>query len=247
MTEADWLACNDTHEMLRFLGWQVSNRKLRLCSCACIRLLWPQMQDQRSRRAVEVAEHFADGLVSPQDLLAAQHDAEKAHSDLVADSPQLFRRYREAARTGLSAATGLVNPITALAAAFAAKEVTYPTFPTMYDDLNPEASLLDCIMIEIAESPGNGLLPLDGPVRDILGNPFRVATSPDPTWLLWNNGAVRRVAEAIYRERRFDDCPILADALEEAGCTSLDLLGHLRGPGPHVLGCHGLDAVLGKS
>jgi hypothetical protein len=39
----------------------------------------------------------------------------------------------------------------------------------------------------------------------------------------------------------------LADALEEAGCTDANLLGHLRGPGPHALGCHALDAVLGKS
>jgi hypothetical protein len=47
--------------------------------------------------------------------------------------------------------------------------------------------------------------------------------------------------------RRFEDLPVLADLLEEAGCTDAALLGHLRGPGPHILGCHALDAVLGKS
>jgi len=40
--------------------------------------------------------------------------------------------------------------------------------------------------------------------------------------------------------------PVLADALEEAGCTDADLLGHLRGPGPHVRGCWVLDLLLGK-
>jgi hypothetical protein len=39
----------------------------------------------------------------------------------------------------------------------------------------------------------------------------------------------------------------LADALEEAGCDSADLLGHLRGPGPHVRGCWAVDLILGKS
>jgi hypothetical protein len=47
--------------------------------------------------------------------------------------------------------------------------------------------------------------------------------------------------------RRFEDLPVLADLLEEAGCTDAALLGHLRGPGPHVLGCHALDAVLGRT
>ena len=37
-----------------------------------------------------------------------------------------------------------------------------------------------------------------------------------------------------------------ADALEEAGVTDAGLLGHLRGPGPHVRGCHVLDLVLGR-
>ena len=37
-----------------------------------------------------------------------------------------------------------------------------------------------------------------------------------------------------------------ADLLEEAGATDAALLAHLRGPGPHALGCHALDAVLGK-
>jgi hypothetical protein len=55
------------------------------------------------------------------------------------------------------------------------------------------------------------------------------------------------LARSIYDDRRFTDLPILADALEESGCTSQELLDHLRGPGPHVLGCWGLDLVLNKS
>ena len=54
------------------------------------------------------------------------------------------------------------------------------------------------------------------------------------------------LAQAIYEERRFGDLPVLADALEEAGCTDADILSHCRGPGPHVRGCWVVDLLLGK-
>jgi hypothetical protein len=86
-----------------------------------------------------------------------------------------------------------------------------------------------------------------GLVRCLFGNPFGPARSVDPDWLTRDRGAVPCVASAIYFERAFDRLPILADALEDAGCTDTVLLGHLRGPGPHVRGCWALDLVLGKS
>jgi hypothetical protein len=85
-----------------------------------------------------------------------------------------------------------------------------------------------------------------GLIREVFGNPFRPVTI-NAVWLAWHDGAARHLAEAIYAERRFGDLPVLADLLEEAGLTDAALLGHLRGPGPHALGCHALDAVLGKS
>jgi hypothetical protein len=82
-------------------------------------------------------------------------------------------------------------------------------------------------------------------IRDIFGNPFRPATA-DPDWLKWNGGTVPKLAQAIYDERRFADLPILADALEEAGCVNADLLDHCRRPGEHVRGCWAVDLLLGK-
>jgi hypothetical protein len=92
-------------------------------------------------------------------------------------------------------------------------------------------------------------------MRDILGNPF----SPIPpkkgrraweeqrrVWLGKNEQAAAKLAEVVYRERRFEDLPILADALEEAGCDVTGILVHLRDPGPHVLGCWGLDLLLSE-
>jgi hypothetical protein len=62
-----------------------------------------------------------------------------------------------------------------------------------------------------------------------------------------NEGRVTNVATGIYESHTFDRLPQLADALEDAGCTDAVLLGHLRGPGPHVRGCWAVDFVLGKS
>src|SRR5262249_42195756 len=70
-------------------------------------------------------------------------------------------------------------------------------------------------------------------LRDILGNPLRpVAIDP-----LWRTAAVDALARGVYEERAFDRLPFLADALEEAGCTSEEILSHCRGPGHHTLGC----------
>jgi len=84
-------------------------------------------------------------------------------------------------------------------------------------------------------------------VRDIVGNPFHPAPTLDLAWLGCNDGAVRCMAQAIYAERAFDRLPILADALEDAGCDNADILQHCRSEGPHVRGCWVIDLLLGKS
>jgi hypothetical protein len=81
--------------------------------------------------------------------------------------------------------------------------------------------------------------------RDIFGNPFRHVAF-DPSWLTNN---VRALAQAIYADRAFDRMPILADALEDAGCTNQDILEHCRGGGggEHVRGCWVIDLLLAKN
>jgi hypothetical protein len=93
---------------------------------------------------------------------------------------------------------------------------------------------------------GGGKRKQAGCLREIFDNPFRPPRTLDPAVLGWDGGGARRLAKAIYDGRRFEDLPILADLLEEAGCTDAALLGHLRGPGPHMLGCHALDLALGR-
>jgi hypothetical protein len=72
-------------------------------------------------------------------------------------------------------------------------------------------------------------------------------TDVETIWLSWNDGIVPKLAQAIYDDRVFDRLPILADALEEAGCTNADILNHCRQPGEHVRGCWVVDLLLGKS
>jgi hypothetical protein len=79
-------------------------------------------------------------------------------------------------------------------------------------------------------------------LRDIFGNPFR-PVSAEPSWL---TSTVLQLAGGIYAGRAFDRLPILADALQDAGCDTTDILAHCRGPGPHVRGCWVVDLVLGK-
>ncbi len=79
-------------------------------------------------------------------------------------------------------------------------------------------------------------------LRDIFGNPLRPITLD----LNWRTSTVVALAQGIYQERDFSAMPILADALQDAGCENADILDHCRGPGPHVRGCWVVDLVLGK-
>jgi hypothetical protein len=85
MTEHEWLLSTDPQAMFRYLladhaaktpprlarHPRVSDRKLRLFACACCRQVWPAMTDSRSRQTVEIAERFAEGLASEQELATA--------------------------------------------------------------------------------------------------------------------------------------------------------------------------------
>lgn len=80
-------------------------------------------------------------------------------------------------------------------------------------------------------------------LRDVVGNPFG-PIALDPAWL---TSDVLALARGIYDERAFDRMPILADALQDAGCENADVLNHCRGDGPHVRGCWVVDLLLGRS
>jgi hypothetical protein len=105
--------------------------------------------------------------------------------------------------------------------------------------VNPERAQQGRAAVKAEEASQTVLL------RELFGNPFRpVALAP--AWLVWGDGTVAKLAQAIYDERAFDDLPVLADALEDAGCDNTDILTHCHQPGEHVRGCWLLDLILAK-
>lgn len=232
MTEVEWLLSSNPSAMLRSLDLPdelpqgrsriPSNRKLRLFACACARLVWHHLIDDapcdrcnghgelpdpsnsgwlrgggtcpdchgtdrisRSRRAVEVAERFADNLVTLEELEDANIYASVAAS--------------YTATTDVFAAVANLTEV----------------------DIDITATL-NCI----ATSEANKAAIL----RDIVGNPFRPVELPRCSpWLTWNDCTVPKLARSIYDARAWDEMPILADALEEAGCDNEEILRHCRG------------------
>lgn len=80
-------------------------------------------------------------------------------------------------------------------------------------------------------------------LRDIFGNPFRPVRFSSS----WRTDTAVALARTMYESREFGAMPILADALQDAGCDSEDVLSHCRGTEPHVRGCWVCDLVLDKA
>lgn len=231
MTQAEWLAATDPVKMLvavLALG-KATPRKLRLFACACCRCVEHLLTDERSRRAIDVAERLADGQATEEERLTAERDAFA-----------VLASYRATLR-------GDQVPDPATAAAEAAASTTVPGT----DSSLAAPGLLRVIGLSTAlaleQTTQIALL------RDLFGNPFRPAAPLAASVLTWHDSTVVQLAQAAYDERRLPRgrldtarLAVLADALEEAGHSDGHLLDHLRGPGPHVRGCFALDAVLGR-
>jgi hypothetical protein len=245
MTEAEWLACTDPQPMMEWLREDLGGarrrcgrRKLRLFACACLRGIWPLLRKAGSRMAVAIAERYADGEASEQELIEAQDAALGA---LLSEYPQFgktpYWQSSEAAghtvakrfTTGNHRSVAHASSSAALAWAI--------------DRAGPERG------VKHSERRGKERkarqLIHSNWLRDVFGNPFRPIYHTQ-SWLSWNGGKVPKLAQAIYEKRAFDRLPILADALEQAGCTEPAILTHCRSGGEHVLGCWVVDLLLGR-
>jgi hypothetical protein len=111
--------------------------------------------------------------------------------------------------------------------------------------LDPLPLALHAVRRLVEDCPSQGPHLAADVIRDVMGNPFR-PVAVRHSWLRHNGAAVAHMAAVIAAESRHDELPILADALEDAGCIDREILEHLRGPGPHTRGCWAVDALRGK-
>jgi hypothetical protein len=250
MTEAEWFACDDPKPMMRLLRESASDRKWRLFGCASCRHIWHLLAGGPSRAAVEVAELFADGAAGEEELRAAyraawevfqQLDAgvQDAEADGVADSGRDRSTAAEAAAQVVMRRSG--PPLKSHlfpAGITASRAAGYSVRPVWEQDVQGRHRRTAAFVErEKAEQHWQASI-----LRDIFGNPFRpVSFSPD-----WRTSTAVALAQQMYDSRDYSAMPILADALQDAGCDNADVLDHCRGPGPHVRGCWVVDLVLGK-
>jgi hypothetical protein len=231
MTEPEWEECTLLKPMAELLDFpHVDKRRRWLFACACCRRIWSLMEDERSRRLIELREGNDLGLVSEEELCEAIDGASCARNEARAPFRSIpdFDAHSSEAAPAWAAAAASTNSATAVHFVLnAASCVAGEGWKT--GRKQEEAAL--CALL-----------------RDIFGNPFR-SVSINPRW---RTPTVTSLAEAAYLERQLPSgelhptrLAVLADALEEADADA-SLLDHLRGPGPHVRGCWVVDCLTGR-
>ncbi|WP_238602414.1 hypothetical protein [Fimbriiglobus ruber] len=225
MKESEWLSCADVFDLWDSspLGNSATDRQYRLFAAACCRRIWQWMPDDRARRAVETLERFADGLCGAEerqvtlDALVGEDE-----DDAVQDGPHTRAMTAAILCAGDNGCDSLRLADEVAESCAGAAAVASGIFDRS---------------IFVAEQKHQCDL-----TRDMFCNPFRpVQFLPD-----WRTSSVSAIASRIYDSREFAVMPILADALEDAGCDNIDLLAHCRGTGPHVRGCWAIDLILDK-
>jgi hypothetical protein len=263
VTEAEWLTCADPITLLGYLQDKGSPRKRQLFCLACwedARLLHDEIKSWLDDLKTWPEEaDWLDDTQRPGMMFDAYH-----HVDLEVDATYGFWDLFEGDDDALAAVLEAgAEPLTswsprsiqAGAVSTTIAEALYAgwvrSLYVMHDP--PNAAELAARIALQAEARGAEVLTQwreqqrrhADLVREVFGNPFR---SPGiaPAWLLWNDGTVTKLAHSIYDEGAFDQMPILADALEEAGCTDAAVLDHCRGSAGHFRGCWVVDLLLRK-
>jgi len=179
------------------------------------------------QEAINASELYADHLISIGELGISHEQVTRLHDEIWADAnEQRWFYIRERATAAVRALSQSQFDEKVILSVFN-HGLDYQGFATDSDEYGAKSR----------EQKVQAAL-----LRDIFGNPFRpVSFDPD-----WRTSTAVALATQMYDSRDFSAMPILADALQDAGCASSDILDHCRGPGPHVRGCWVVDLVLGK-
>jgi hypothetical protein len=227
VTEAEWLACEDPQRMLTLLQERrAGDRKLRLVVGATYRRVLEVYVSTHWRNIVGLVERWVDGEAPAADVARA---AEPYHAicNYSQDETEIYLASAVVHMTGTGEGFRPGDAVACCRIAYGNIRAGYgaawnpPLQEQFWREIDAEARAA---------------------VRDIFGDPFRpVAFSPD-----WRTDTALALARQLYESRDFSPMPILADALQDAGCGNEDILNHCRSSGPHVRGCWVVDLVLGK-
>ena len=233
MTEAEWLASDEPVTLLDFVRNRMTARKSRLLAAAFCRHVLPLVNEGCCQRAIDIAERYADELASLDEMLAVSEEVADAYLNCPnpapanTEAPLSFK----AESIAIQSARFLTRDIDSfLFDCCRCTELATLRWALLL--ARPDEEIAWCSRIQ-----WQLLL-----IKDVVGDPFR----PVPLSPAWRSATVVALAQNIYAERAFDRLPILADALEDAGCTNCAILDHCRQPGEHVRGCWVVDLVLGK-
>jgi hypothetical protein len=230
MTEAEWLACEEEEEMFATLRAWVSSarRKWRLLALACLEQFRPHFPHRNDYSAVlEMIARDSEEEWTFDERLHALEMSTRILRLVVDDASE--QRWHYVAEALAEALNDAVQHAWEIHVPFVASRCCAAAY---YLATGGSA--------EARTREGRHQARL---IREIFGNPFR----PVPLDPLWLTSDVQALARGIYEERAFDRMPILADALQDAGCTNEDVLNHCRDANAaHVRGCWVLDLLLGK-
>jgi hypothetical protein len=222
MTEAEWLMSGDLKRHVERMWAEKRFRKIRLFSAACCRQLVPWMDEPALLEGIDRAERFADGELS---------------ESTIGKWRQKINHLGRARRGGRGSTW-----IPQMAVYHAVSSVCLESRYAGYADLWRTLVYHNAVYGEEFSRRGPGLA--HSLLLDIFGNPFRpVAFDP-----AWRTSAAIALASQMYESRDFGNMPILADALQDAGCDSEEVVAHCRDPQQvHVRGCWVVDLVMGKA
>jgi hypothetical protein len=251
MTEVEWLGCDEPSKMLWFLRERVTSRKARLLMAACCRRGWSLFVDDRCRNAVEIAERFAEGLAKDEERNSAWQHARDAYADINTQSYGEVGNPWHPIFAAEAAAEAAIVAVSRIDDAVDAASLFLPE--RSLDDQQPSFLMaLDGIrwmLVALSKTANTEDAAQVQLIHDIFGNPFS-PVAVDPTW---RTPTVTSLAIAAYEERNLPSgeldavrLALLADALEEAGCSAETILDHLREPGPHIRGCWAVDLLLAR-
>jgi hypothetical protein len=225
VTESEWETSQQPEEMLKFLKGKAGDRKFRLFLIACSRRVLPSDADTDMIEALAVAERFADGKATKRELTHARTVLHGQHMYRSKKWPLLYSSH-----------------IRSVPAWHSTREHMGKAASQGSQSCAWSSARLLLAGIMAMTYPGKEFEAQSNLIRDLFGNPFR-PIALDPSWLTSTATALARL---MYDSRDFSAMPILADALQDAGCDNADILDHCRGPGPHVRGCWVVDKLLSR-